>query len=223
MDNDVTQAKARTATGPLVLGARERLVDATIDLLRQGGLAAAGLNEVVDRAQAPKGSLYHYFPGGKAELVVAALAVYASRVDQRLDLALSAPTSLLARSASVFEATAEAMAAQHFNQSCAVGTVTLDLGLGEADALARSGAASGATRGLREACSAALTSWSHTVAKHLPELAPAARPAVGRNFITLLEGAQLMARAQRHRQPLDDARDTFVALLQAQPLRRAIS
>lgn len=241
MNKAVTSAKApeKAGTKPGAVpgdtpdiqpNTKTRLVAAAIELLRSGGLAAAGLNEVAARAQAPKGSLYHYFPGGKAELVQAALAAYAQAVAQRLAATMSAPTPLAERVALVFGQTAEVMASQRYSQSCAVGAVSLDLGLDDEAAtvspnagLARSGMADGATKALRQACADALALWAHTAAKAMPELKPSARPAAGRSLISLLEGSQLLARAQRSRQPFDDARDTFVAYLQAQPLQRPIS
>ena len=44
---------------------RERMIDATITLLRRSGLSGAGINEIVRESGAPKGSLYHFFPDGK--------------------------------------------------------------------------------------------------------------------------------------------------------------
>ena len=55
-------------------GSRSRMVSATLDLLRAGGLSSAGIHPVIAASKAPIGSLYHYFPGGKHELVAAALA-----------------------------------------------------------------------------------------------------------------------------------------------------
>jgi TetR/AcrR family transcriptional repressor of lmrAB and yxaGH operons len=60
-------------------GTRERLVVAAFDLMRRKGLHGFGLNEVLALAEAPKGVLYHHFPGGKTEL---AIAVIESAVDQ---------------------------------------------------------------------------------------------------------------------------------------------
>jgi len=52
---------------------RQRAVDATLLLLRRQGLAATGMNEIVRDSRAPRGSIYHHFPGGKDELVIEAL------------------------------------------------------------------------------------------------------------------------------------------------------
>jgi TetR/AcrR family transcriptional repressor of lmrAB and yxaGH operons len=51
---------------------RDRLVTAAAKLFRQKGYHATGLAEVLDAAGVPKGSLYHHFPHGKADLAMAA-------------------------------------------------------------------------------------------------------------------------------------------------------
>ena len=47
---------------------RDLMVRSTVELLRERGYGAMGLREVVARSGAPRGSIYHHFPGGKAEL-----------------------------------------------------------------------------------------------------------------------------------------------------------
>jgi AcrR family transcriptional regulator len=51
---------------------RERLVLAAADLFRRRGYHGTGLAEILARAGVPKGSLYHHFPDGKADLARAA-------------------------------------------------------------------------------------------------------------------------------------------------------
>ena len=46
---------------------------ATARLLQQQGYNATGVNEIVARSGAPKGSLYFHFPGGKEELAMQAM------------------------------------------------------------------------------------------------------------------------------------------------------
>ena len=53
---------------------RQAIVDAAVALFRKQGYAATGLNEIVEASGAPKGSLYYYFPKGKASIAVAAPA-----------------------------------------------------------------------------------------------------------------------------------------------------
>jgi TetR/AcrR family transcriptional regulator, lmrAB and yxaGH operons repressor len=50
---------------------RARILAAALRLFRKRGYHGAGLNDILEMAQAPKGSLYHHFPGGKEEIGVA--------------------------------------------------------------------------------------------------------------------------------------------------------
>ena len=49
---------------------RERLLTAAQRLFRKRGYHATGLSDILDAALAPKGSLYHHFPGGKEAIGV---------------------------------------------------------------------------------------------------------------------------------------------------------
>ncbi len=51
--------------------ARRRLLAAARTLFQARGYHAVGIAEILIRAGAPKGSLYHHFPDGKAQLAVA--------------------------------------------------------------------------------------------------------------------------------------------------------
>jgi len=52
---------------------RERMVAGATKLLATKGLQATSFSEVIELTQTPRGSIYHHFPGGKDELVLAAL------------------------------------------------------------------------------------------------------------------------------------------------------
>ena len=54
-------------------GPRDRMVYSAAQLVRERGVAATGIRDVVERAGAPRGSFQHYFPGGKDQLVSEAL------------------------------------------------------------------------------------------------------------------------------------------------------
>ncbi|WP_373487936.1 TetR/AcrR family transcriptional regulator [Blastomonas sp.] len=66
---------------------RQRLVLVATRLFQQRGLHAVGLNEILALAEAPKGSLYHHFPGGKQELAEACIARIASATFAAIDAA----------------------------------------------------------------------------------------------------------------------------------------
>jgi TetR/AcrR family transcriptional repressor of lmrAB and yxaGH operons len=63
---------------------RERFIEATCDLLEEQGYHATGLNQIVAQSEAPKGSLYYYFPEGKEELAEEAIARAGERVAGRI-------------------------------------------------------------------------------------------------------------------------------------------
>jgi AcrR family transcriptional regulator len=52
---------------------RQRLVAGAADLMRRRGLNATSVRELAKHAQAPLGSTYHYFPGGKYQLAAEAV------------------------------------------------------------------------------------------------------------------------------------------------------
>lgn len=52
---------------------RSAIVQSAAALFRRYGYSATGLADIVERSGAPKGSLYHYFPGGKGQIGEAAV------------------------------------------------------------------------------------------------------------------------------------------------------
>lgn len=65
---------------PAIPKHRLPIVNAAITLFRRQGYAGTGLNDIVDMSGAPKGSLYHYFPSGKASIAVASVEEAGRRV-----------------------------------------------------------------------------------------------------------------------------------------------
>ncbi|MCA9793885.1 MAG: helix-turn-helix transcriptional regulator, partial [Candidatus Eremiobacteraeota bacterium] len=52
---------------------RTKMIEAAARLIHKQGYHATGLAEVVDKSGAPRGSIYHYFPRGKNQLVEEAI------------------------------------------------------------------------------------------------------------------------------------------------------
>lgn len=72
---------------PKKSNAAERIVHATASLLASRGYFGTGLSDIIARADAPKGSLYHYFPEGKPQIASAAIGFVADEVASFLDRA----------------------------------------------------------------------------------------------------------------------------------------
>ena len=52
---------------------RDQILQTTGDLLEKQGYHGTGLNEIVKKSGAPKGSLYYYFPAGKEQITAEAV------------------------------------------------------------------------------------------------------------------------------------------------------
>ena len=114
----------RTAKGEL---SRQRLIDAAIDGMRGSGLSGAGINEIARSGGAPKGSIYHLFPGGKTQIACEALQDYSEAVLAFVDASLPARQGPRARIEGLFEAFARRLEESGCRRSCAVGAVATDL------------------------------------------------------------------------------------------------
>ena len=103
------------------------MVAAALDLLRAGGSSGAGINSVIAASGAPKGSLYHYFPRGKTELVTAALRAAEEDLVAGWRTAFAGDAAVGAKVRAFFKAKAAHMQAQRFTRGCPVAAVTVDL------------------------------------------------------------------------------------------------
>lgn len=68
--------------------ARMRLVGTAADMLRRRGMNATSIRELAKEAKAPLGSTYHYFPGGKSQVVTEAIGFAGDLVAEQLRQAL---------------------------------------------------------------------------------------------------------------------------------------
>jgi TetR/AcrR family transcriptional regulator, lmrAB and yxaGH operons repressor len=69
----------------LELSTKDRLISTATRLFLQRGYEGTGLSEILTEAGVPKGSLYHHFPDGKADLACAAADWTASEVIRVID------------------------------------------------------------------------------------------------------------------------------------------
>ncbi|GAA4388863.1 TetR/AcrR family transcriptional regulator [Tsukamurella soli] len=65
--------------------ARTKMVEAAVVVLARSGYQGASFSAVLTESGAPRGSIYHHFPGGKDELVEAALELQTARVIAMLE------------------------------------------------------------------------------------------------------------------------------------------
>jgi TetR/AcrR family transcriptional repressor of lmrAB and yxaGH operons len=75
----------------MVRGTRERMVASAVDLLARRGLQATSFSEVLEHSGAPRGSVYHHFPGGKDQMIDSALDAAGSRAIELIERKAGAP------------------------------------------------------------------------------------------------------------------------------------
>ncbi len=74
---------------------RSRILLAAQRLFRKRGYHATGLNDVLELARAPKGSMYHHFPGGKEAIGVCVIQDITSSLLAMLDQSRARSTEAL--------------------------------------------------------------------------------------------------------------------------------
>ena len=57
----------------VVSNPRERMVVSAALLIRERGAQATAISDVLEHSGAPRGSAYHYFPGGRTQLLCEAV------------------------------------------------------------------------------------------------------------------------------------------------------
>jgi TetR/AcrR family transcriptional repressor of lmrAB and yxaGH operons len=179
---------------------RKDMLRAATRLLRQGGLAAAGMNRIVAESGAPKGSIYHFFPDGKAQIAREALSGYrdlaVARMRARLEGRKGDPRAVVR---GYFELGAEAALESDYSMSCPAGAVTLDLDP-ESEAL-------------RDACHTVFDGIVEALADLLTPLAPAKRRTLAGAMVSAMQGAYIRARAARDPGPFHEVGECLAAAI----------
>ncbi|MEU3650607.1 TetR/AcrR family transcriptional regulator [Lentzea sp. NPDC034063] len=73
--------------------ARQKMVSAARELFREQGYHATALSDVLKRSEAPRGSVYFHFPGGKAELAAEAADEHTREQVENIDRAAADATT----------------------------------------------------------------------------------------------------------------------------------
>lgn len=176
--------------------ARDKLVTATIDLMRRNGVAGTAIAEIMSESGLARRSIYLNFSGGKSELISEATRASGSAFATVLE-------QLVLKDDPVSEFTemwVQLLAATDFDAGCPV----------VAAALARSGAPDAA-----DEAGSVFATWHRIVTTQLMDDG-AERELAGSLATTALaaiEGAVIMAQAQRVPDPLYEVRERLHDLL----------
>jgi AcrR family transcriptional regulator len=178
------------------------MIQAAETLLRESGLSGAGIKQLVARSGAPVGSVYHFFPGGKTQIVTETLRLHSAKVVRLFEHALGdAAVPLPARLRALFRMAANGFEAAGADKSCAIAGVTLDLRASD--------------HSLRQVCDASFNQWVDDIASHLPWPDVETRRSFATMVVLSLEGAFILARAEKAGDAFTTAGDWLARLAQS--------
>jgi TetR/AcrR family transcriptional regulator, lmrAB and yxaGH operons repressor len=166
---------------------RTNMVKGAAGLLATKGVEGTSFAEVLTATGAPRGSIYHHFPGGKSELVHAALDLVSSRALEVMEQMRGRPaTEVVARFLDLWR---QLLDVSGLTAGCAVVAVTV----------------AGADVDLLEHAGTIFSDWTDHLAGLL--LAGGVAEEQARRLAVMIiaatEGAVALCRAERSRQPFD--------------------
>lgn len=181
---------------------RQRMLTSALSLLRERGPNAVTLDSVLAHSGAPRGSIYHHFPGGRDQLVIEAATLGADAVAGIVEGNSENPLAALDR---LVEFWKELLQDSDFRAGCPIVALAVD-GAGripEATQLAQSSFHRMTTTMIHLLCKAGA---SEAEARPMANVAIAA-----------LEGAVILCRVERSTRPLDDVADMLRSQLAMLP------
>jgi AcrR family transcriptional regulator len=180
---------------PPTAAPRDRMIRSALILMGQQGVEATSFSQVLEHSGAPRGSIYHYFPGGKSELLEEATR-YAGRM----------LVEVLRRAAAENDDPVEALSAvghfwrtnladSDFAAGCPVVAAALEGDHGSS--------------GARRAATEAFELWQQLYTEMLERagVLPERAKSLGATAIAAVEGAVILSRAQGSNQPLEAVLD----------------
>jgi len=180
---------------------RERLLNGARQLLAEKGYAGMELRDVAERGEAPRGSIYHHFPGGKRQLAAEAAALEGTLIRESIERSLDERG--VKGTLALFGALFRRRVADHPERiGCPVA----------AAALARP-----EDPALAAAATAAFTSWEAPISAALERegVDPPRAATFAGLVVSTIEGALVRARAAGDQAPLDSAIDGLEQALDA--------
>jgi TetR/AcrR family transcriptional repressor of lmrAB and yxaGH operons len=172
-----------------------------LDALRTRGYHGVGLNELLTTAQAPKGVLYHHFPGGKAALAVHAVESVVAKLGADLDKVLQRAGDPADALGAWMAQAQRVLAGSGFASGCPLATIALESTPDD------------------EAIRAALAKGFATIRTRLAValagagMAPAQARGAAALIVSAYEGALLQARVAGSVQAMRDTSEALVGLL----------
>src|SRR4051812_31571415 len=169
---------------------RDRILDSTAELFRRHGYTGTGLKQIVAEANAPFGSIYRHFPGGKEQLGGEVIRRSGRMYFELFELIMDNADDYVSGVGDFFAGAAMTLEATDYADACPIATVALEV--------------ASTNEPLRAATAEVFESWISGAAERGVEAGlPADRARELAIFIiAALEGAFVLCRAMRTTEPL---------------------
>ena len=174
---------------------RDRILYAAAGLFGRQGYTGTGLKQISEASQAPFGSLYHHFPGGKEELGDDVIRQAGEFFRVLVDGVFEPEPDVVAGVRAVFDGAAETVRATGYQDACPIAAIALEV--------------ASTNERLRLATADVFESWIATATGRFTDagIAPARARELALTLVAALEGGFLLARATRDTTALTTAGD----------------
>jgi TetR/AcrR family transcriptional repressor of lmrAB and yxaGH operons len=175
---------------------RTKMVEGAVRLLAINGVEGTSFAGVLAATGAPRGSVYHHFPGGKTELLHAALDLASERGLAAMEATRGQPPAVVV--ARFLDLWRELLNRSKLSAGCAVLAVTVAAGDNE----------------LLDHAGTIFRTWADLLADLFATSGMKKPPAreLAVTVIAATEGAVALSRAQRSREPFDHVAATLIRL-----------
>lgn len=183
--------------------ARMRLVGTAADMLRRRGMNATSIRELAKAAKAPLGSTYHYFPGGKSQVVTEAIQFAGDLVAEQLRQALE--KGLLEGIQTFIAQWRDIILQSNFQAGCTVLAASIEEPVSDELVLAT------------EAAAEAFRGWETLLIESFSDsgMSEDNAKSLATTVVSTTEGAVVLCRAKRSVEPLQHISKQLSILVQA--------
>ena len=182
---------------------KSRILEATATFFRRQGYTGTGMKQILAAANAPFGSLYHFFPGGKEQLGGEVIRRSGRMYGQLFEAIMGASPDVAAGVGDFFTGVAETLRQTDYADACPIATVALEV--------------ASTSEPLRQATAEVFESWIAAAATRFRAAGIPRGKARGLAVSTLaaLEGAFVLSRAMRSTEPVEVAGRAAAAAVRA--------
>ena len=176
--------------------AKSRFIETAAILFQQHGYNGVGLTELIEAANAPKGSFYHHFPGGKEELAEHSLRWAAAFISKHIDRSFESADSFAGGVQAFLQTVTRWLENSNWSMGCPILGVVVD----RVPASAR----------LSEVTQEVYKDWLCRIEAHALRLGIKDEPRpLAMRLLLAMEGAWIVSRAMRSAEPLKQAAQMF--------------